>query len=111
MNKKKHQLAIQNIPPFFSCFASGKLTRGLADTGTDTTSLLEVNVPALSLAGLVLESKGKDSVGLLDGVLALTLGAGEHAVDDVESSGGRELLCGRKKGPKLAKHFTVGECF
>lgn len=75
-----------------------KLTRGLADTGTDTARLLEVNVPALSLASLVLEGKGKDTVGLLDGVLALGVGAAENAVDDVESGGGRELLCSAGDG-------------
>lgn len=48
-------------------------------------------MPALRLASLVLEGEGKDTVGLLDGVLALGVGAGEDAVDDVESGRGREL--------------------
>lgn len=68
-----------------------KHTSGLADTGANTARLLEVDVPALRLASLVLEGEGKDTVGLLDGVLALGVGAGEDAVDDVESGRGREL--------------------
>lgn len=68
-----------------------KRTSGLADTGANTAGLLEVDVPALRLASLVLEGEGKDTVGLLDGVLALGVGAGEDAVDDVESGRGREL--------------------
>lgn len=48
-------------------------------------------MPALRLASLVLESEGENTVSLLNGVLALGVGAGEHAVDDVEGRGGREL--------------------
>lgn len=64
-----------------------------AGAGGDLARLLEVDVPALGLAGLVLEGEGEDGVALLDGVLAV-LGAGvEGRGDGVESDGGGELVC------------------
>jgi hypothetical protein len=50
-------------------------------------------VPALGLAGRVLQRESEDGAALLDGGLALTLVGGERGVDGVEGRGGRELVC------------------
>lgn len=60
--------------------------------------LLEVNVPAVRLAGRVLEGEGEDGVALLDGVLAVGLAA-EGRVDGVKGGRGGELGC---EGASLA---------
>lgn len=63
----------------------GKLTSRLGTSAiADLASLLEVNVPALRLAGLVLQGKGKDSIALLNGGLAVSL-AGERGADGIKS--------------------------
>lgn len=72
-------------------------TSGLvASALADDTLVLEVNVPALLLAGLVLEGEGEDGVGLLDGALALGLVALEDGVDGVERRRGGELVWKRQ---------------
>lgn len=69
------------------------LTAGLvAQALADLASLLEVDVPALSLTGAVLEGEGVDSVALLDGVLAVRVGGVEGRVDNVKGGRGRELV-------------------
>lgn len=67
----------------------------VAEALGDLAGVLEVEVPAGGLAGLVLEGKGEDGVALLDGVLALLLVAAEDGVDEVKSLGGGELGCWR----------------
>lgn len=49
-------------------------------------------MPALRLAGRVLEGEGVDAVALLDGVLALGLVRVEGVVDGVKGGRGRELV-------------------
>lgn len=69
-----------------------KLTsRLLPQPLADNTLLLQVNVPAGRLAGLVLEGEGEDGLALLDGVLALGVGL-EGVGDGVEGGGGGEFL-------------------
>lgn len=48
-------------------------------------------MPALRLAGLVLQGKSVDALGLLDGVLAVCF-VGEGVVDGVKGDRGRELV-------------------
>lgn len=48
-------------------------------------------MPALCLAGLVLQGEGIDALGLLDGFLAVCL-IGEGVVDGVKGGRGRELV-------------------
>lgn len=72
---------------------ASNLTSGLANTSADLAGLLEVDVPALGLASLVLQGEGEDAVALLDGVLALILGGGEDGVDGVEGHRGGKLVC------------------
>lgn len=55
--------------------------------------VLEINVPALSLAGGVLEGKSIDTVPLLDGVFFVGLAGIQRLVDGLEGSRGWELLC------------------
>ena len=62
-----------------------------AKTGADLASVLEVNVPALRLAGLVLQGEGVDALGLLNGILAIGF-VGERLADGVESGRGGELV-------------------
>lgn len=64
-----------------------------AGAGGDLARLLEVDVPALGLAGLVLEGEGEDGAALLDGVLALGVARGKSGVDGVEGGGGGEVVC------------------
>lgn len=64
----------------------------LAETLGDLALLLEVEVPALGLAGGVLEGEGEDGAALLDGVLAVGV-RGESLVDLVKGGGGGELGC------------------
>jgi hypothetical protein len=65
----------------------------LAEALADSALVLEVNVPALGLAGGVLQRKGKDGVALLDGVLLVGFAAGEGLVDGVKGGRGGELVC------------------
>lgn len=70
-----------------------KRTGGLlAETLGDLALLLEVEVPALSLAGGVLEGEGEDGTALLDGVLTVGV-VGQSGVDLVKGGGGGELGC------------------
>lgn len=70
-------------------------TVGLPGALADSALLLQVDVPALGLAGLVLEGEGKDGAALLDGVLAVGLAGGEGRVDLVEGSRRGELVYSR----------------
>lgn len=65
----------------------------LADASADCALLLEVNVPAGRLAGLVLEGEGEDGLAVLDGVLAVGFAAAQSGVDGLEGLGGRECVC------------------
>lgn len=67
----------------------------LADASADCALLLEVNVPAGRLAGLVLEGEGEDGLAVLDGVLAVGFAAAQSGVDGLEGLGGRECVCAR----------------
>lgn len=49
-------------------------------------------MPALGLAGSVLQRKGEDGVSLLDGVFLVLL-AGERVVDGIESGRRGEFVC------------------
>lgn len=72
-----------------------KLTRGLVpEPLADLALVLEVNVPALGLAGGVLEGKGEHGVALLDGRLLLG-GVAEGRVDGVKGGRRGELVCWR----------------
>jgi hypothetical protein len=72
---------------------TGEFTSWLvSQTLGDGTLLPEVDVPALGLAGLVLQGEGEDGITLLDGVLALGIVRSETALDNVEGLGGGE--CG-----------------
>lgn len=53
----------------------------------DLSSLLQIDVPVLLLACLVLESESEDRTALLDGVFALFV-VGEGGCDQVESRRG-----------------------
>ena len=76
-----------------SASKQGKRTSRLAKTLTDLTGLLQVNVPALGLASLVLQGESEDGTALLDGILAIGLRRVESLVDGVEGRGGREAIC------------------
>jgi hypothetical protein len=69
----------------------GLTGRLLGETLGDLALVLEVNVPALDLAGGVLNVEGEDGVALLDGVL-LVGGIGEGGLDGVEGGRGGELV-------------------
>lgn len=74
-----------------------KLTISLSTLRSRTLAnlavVLEVEVPALFLATGVLEIESNNSLGLADGVLALSLVGLESVVDHVERNGGREFIC------------------
>lgn len=65
----------------------------LAKTLADLAGVLEVEVPAGGLAGLVLEGESEDGVSLLDGVLAVGFAGVDSLVHEVEGSRGGELGC------------------
>ena len=69
-------------------------SRLVAEPLADHTLLLEVDVPALALARLVLEREGEDGVALLDGIGALSWVGGQGGLDEVEGLGGGEGSCG-----------------
>lgn len=56
----------------------------------DFPFVLQIDVPALLLAGLVLQREGVDTGALLDGVLTLGFVGREGGVDGVEGGRGRE---------------------
>lgn len=66
-------------------------SRLLSESLANGALVLEVDVPALNLAGGVLEVEGEDGVALLDGVLLVGL-AGESGGDGVKRRGGGELV-------------------
>lgn len=68
-----------------------KLTsRLLSGAFADGARVLQVDVPAVGLAGGVLEVEGKDGLALRDGVLLVGI-AGESGADRIEGGRGREL--------------------
>lgn len=67
-----------------------RTSRFISKTLGDLALGLEIDVPAVGLAGLVLEGEGEDGVALLDGVLTLGVGGGEGCVDGIEGLGGGE---------------------
>ena len=74
--------------------AAGQPTsRLLAQALGNGARVLEVDVPAVGLAGGVLEGEGEDGVALLQGVLAVGLAGVESGVDRLEGLGGGELVC------------------
>lgn len=66
----------------------------VAESLSNSSLLLKVDVPALSLASLVLEGESKDSVGGLQGALAGSIIGLQGIVDGIESLGGWERSCG-----------------
>ena len=62
----------------------------------DLALVLEVDVPAVGLAGLVLEVEGEDGLSLLDGIRPVGIAGVQGLVDEIEGSRGRESVCGRK---------------
>lgn len=66
--------------------------RLVSQSRADRAALLEVDVPALRFAGLVLERKGEHGVALLDGILLVGFARSEGRVDGVESDRGRKLV-------------------
>jgi hypothetical protein len=58
---------------------------------SDGTIVLEIDVPALLLAGLVLQRESEDGTSLLDGILLLRRLINHTLVDEVEGRGGREF--------------------
>lgn len=87
--------------PVRSCpVRSGSLARSLtrrlvAEALAHLALVLQVDVPALGLAGRVLQREGEDGVAQLQGLLAVRLARGQDAVDGVEGGRGRELVCER----------------
>lgn len=73
------------------------LTISLSTLGSGTlannTLILEVEVPALGLALVVGQGESEDGLGGLDGISALSSIGLESVVDDVERSGGGEVIC------------------
>ena len=70
------------------------LTIGLlSQASAHSTLLLEVDMPALCLAGLVLQREGVDAAGLLDGIFPVGFAGVQGFVDGVEGRRGRELVC------------------
>lgn len=65
--------------------------------------LLEVDVPAGRLARLVLEGECKDSLSVLDGVLAAGFVAAESGIDGLEGLGGRESVCGSARAQQISR--------
>lgn len=62
-------------------------------TLSNNTLILEVEVPALCLALVVGQGESENGLGGLDGISALSSVGLESVVDDVERSGGREVIC------------------
>lgn len=71
---------------------SSRTIRLGANPGTDSTCLLEVDVPASLLAACVLEDEGVHAVALLDGVGAVGVAGIDGGVDGVKSGRRREVV-------------------
>ena len=82
-------------------------SRLLAQALGNGARVLEIDVPAVGLAGGVLEGEGKDGVALLQGVLAVGLAGVEGGVDRLEGRGGGELVC----LPSATGHQMVAHAF
>ena len=67
-----------------------------SNTLADLARVLEVDVPAVGLASLVLEGEGEDGLSLLDGIRPVSVAGVQGLVDEIEGSRGRESVCGRK---------------
>jgi hypothetical protein len=83
--------------------------RLLAEALANRPLVLEIDVPALGLAGSVLQCEGKDGVSLLDGVLAVGLAAGQGVVDGIKS-GRRGELVWRANVLVNMTSFGIGAC-
>jgi hypothetical protein len=66
------------------------LSTGGCGALADFPLVLQVNVPAPLLAGVVLQGEGVDAGALLDGVLALGVVGSESGVDGIKGGRGRE---------------------
>jgi hypothetical protein len=55
--------------------------RLISKTLSNRSLTLEIEVPALRLTGLILQSEGEDGICLLDGLLSLGIVSGEAIVD------------------------------
>ena len=62
----------------------------------DGALLLEVDVPALGLPGLVLQGEGEYGIPLFNGVFTVGLAGLKHGVDGLKCFGGRKLVCGKQ---------------
>jgi hypothetical protein len=82
----------------------------IAESLPDNTLLLEIDVPALGLARLVLEGEREDRVALLDGVGALSRIRLQGGVDEVEGLGGRECGCSSSMLAIRRYDVSVGDC-
>ena len=72
---------------------STSLTRGLGSRPrADGALLLEVDVPALGLPGLVLQGEGKHGIALRDGIFPIGLAGLENGVDGLKGLRGRKLI-------------------
>lgn len=65
--------------------------------------LLQINVPALRLARLVLEGEGKDGVALLNSILPVGVAGAEGRVDGIEGGRGGKLVCARRESACKAR--------
>ena len=65
----------------------------LAESLSDGSLLLKVDVPAIGLTSLVLQGESKDGVGSLKGTLAGGIIGLESLIDGIESLGGWERSC------------------
>lgn len=74
----------------------GLTCRLVSQTLSDLSLGSEVQVPALGLAGLVLQGEGEDGIGLLDGVLARGFSV-ESGVDHIKGLGGGECSWWKSK--------------
>lgn len=79
----------------------------LAEAGANGALLLEVDVPVGSLTRLVLKGECKDSLAVLDGILAAGIVAAESGVDGLEGLGGREGVCERGRERTRAQQISL----
>lgn len=94
-----HMVSLKPVQPTPLIFESEgykrtiSLSTGGGGTLADDALVLEIEVPALLLAGGVLEVERDDGLGVLDGVFALGFVGLEGGVDHVEGGGGGEGVC------------------
>jgi len=61
--------------------------RLFAKTFANFARVLQVNVPALSLAGRILQVESENGVALLDGIFPVRVAGVQSLVDDIEGRG------------------------